>query len=226
MNDTNVAVGVSGGMKVSGILSVPDAGLKDTGVILAHGAGNDMNHPMLSFLAEGLADAGYLALRFNFVYREMGKKGPDNQELLSLAWKGACRFMAEHAEYRPKHIAAAGKSLGARIAAQLAAQGTLCAERLIFLGYPLHAPGRKDLPRDAHLYQIAIPMLFFAGTRDPFCDLELLRQVLPKLNAPWELEVFEGADHSFKVPKSFAIDPSEIYEQILCRTIEWLEARS
>ena len=66
---------------------------RDAGVILAHGAGNDMNHPMLSFLAEGLANEGYIALRFNFVYREMGKKAPDNQELLYLAWKGAYRFL-------------------------------------------------------------------------------------------------------------------------------------
>jgi len=223
MKDEQVSIPVVDGVKVSGIFSIPDSGAKDTGVILAHGAGNDMSHPMLSFLAEGLADEGYPALRFNFLYREMGKKAPDGQDMLYLAWQSAYRFFAGHPQYRPKHIAAAGKSLGGRIASQLAAEGMLGVERLIFLGYPLHAPGRKDRPRDGHLYKIEAPMFFFAGTKDRFCDLQLLKQVLSKLSAPWELEVIEGGDHSFHVPKSYATDPTEIYEQILCRTVEWLK---
>jgi len=65
-------------------------------------------------------------------------------------------------------------------------------------------------------------MLFFARTRDQLCDLQLLRQVLSKLIASWELEVIEGGDHPFHVPKSRPIDPSEIYELVVCRTVEWL----
>ncbi len=117
---------------------------------------------------------------------------------------------------------AAGKSLGGRIASQMVSEKKLPVERLIFLGYPLHAPGKKDSVRDGHLYEIPIPMLFFAGTRDQLCDLQLLRQVLSKLIAPWELELIEGGDHSFHVPKSYATDPTEIYELIVCRTVEWL----
>jgi hypothetical protein len=104
----------------------------------------------------------------------------------------------------------------------MVAEKKLPVERLIFLGYPLHAPGKKDRVRDRHLYEIKIPMLFFTGTRDQLCDLQLLRQVLSKMNAPWELEVIEGGDHSFHVPKSYAINPIEICERILCRTFEWL----
>ncbi len=221
MRNEMVTIPITEAEKVSGILSIPDSGA-DTGIILAHGAGNDMNHPMLSFLADGLTKEGYLALRFNFLFREKGRQSPDSQDVLYSAWKGAYRFLAEHPEYRPKRIVAAGKSLGGRIASQLAADGMLAFERLVFLGYPLHAPGRKDRLRDSHLYKTATPMLFFAGTRDQLCDLQLLRQVLSKLTAPWELEVIEGADHSFHVPKSYAINPSEIYELIVCRTVEWL----
>ena len=222
MKNEQVSIPIAEGVSVSGIFSIPDSGAGDAGVILAHGAGNDMTNPMLSFLAEGLANEGHIALRFNFFYRETGKKAPDNQAMLYRAWQGAYRFFAEHPRHRPKHIAAAGKSLGGRIASQMAAEGILPAERFIFLGYPLHAPGKKDRPRDSHLYKIAAPMFFFAGTRDPFCDLQLLQQVLAKLGAPWELEIIEGGDHSFNVPKSYATDPTEIYEQILCRTVEWL----
>ncbi len=81
---------------------------------------------------------------------------------------------------------------------------------------------RRDSGTDI-FNEIPIPMLFFAGTRDQLCDLQLLRQVLSKLIAPWELEVIEGGDHSFHVPKSYPIDPSEIYELIVCRAVEWLK---
>jgi uncharacterized protein len=207
---------------VSGLLSIPDAEQNDTGVILAHGAGGDMNNPMLTFLAEGLANAGYLTLRFNFLYREKGKKIPDSQETLYRTWQGAYRFLAEHPGYRPKHIVAAGKSMGGRIASQMVAEKKLPVERLILLGYPLHAPGKKDRLRDGHLHAIPIPMLFFAGTRDQLCDLQLLKPVLSKMSAPWELEVIKGGDHSFHVPKSYSADPAEINELILGRIIEWL----
>jgi uncharacterized protein len=222
MKNEFIEVPISENEKVSGILSIPDGGRTDTGVILAHGAGGDMNSPMLAFLAEGLADAGYLVLRFNFLYREKGKKSPDSQEVLYRAWHGGYRALAEHPDYRPKHIVAAGKSMGGRIASQMAAEKILPVERLIFLGYPLHPAGKKDRLRDGHLYEIRVPMFFFAGTRDQLCDLQLLRQVLSRVSAPWELEVIEGGDHSFHVPKSYAIDPTEINEQILCRIIEWL----
>jgi len=222
MKEEPVTIPIAESRNVSGILSIPDAGPGDTGIILAHGAGNDMSHPMLASLAAGLAEAGYHVLRFNFHYREMGKKSPDNQNLLYLAWQGAYRFLARHPQYRPKHILAAGKSMGGRIASQLAAEGILAFDGLIFLGYPLHSPGRVDRLRDSHLYKITIPMFFFAGTRDRLCDLQLLRGVLSRLIAPWELEVIDGGDHSFNVPKSYPINPAEIYEQIVCRTVEWV----
>ena len=68
-------------------------------------------------------------------------------------------------------------------------------------------------------------MLFFAGTRDSLCDLQLLRQVLARVEAPRELEIIQGGDHSFNVPKSYAIDPTKVYEQILRKTVEWYLAK-
>jgi hypothetical protein len=40
--------------------------------------------------------------------------------------------------------------------------------------------------------------------------------------APWEEEVIEGGAQSFHVPKSYATDPTKIYEQIVCRTLDRL----
>jgi len=206
---------------VSGVLTVPGKTVKN-GLILAHGAGNDMHQPMIVFLAEKLAQAGYLTLRFNFLYKQEGKTAPDRPEKLYQAWKAAHHFLREHPRCPPAPIIAAGKSMGGRIVSQMVAEGQLEAGRLIFLGYPLHPPGRKERLRDRHLSAIRIPMHFFAGTRDPLCDLELLRKVLSHLDAPWQLEVIEGADHSFKVPKTAGISPDEIYQRITEKILQQL----
>jgi len=52
---------------------------------------------------------------------------------------------------------------------------------LIFLGYPLHPPGKQDQLRDQHLYQINLPMLFISGTKDTFADRHLLQTVVGKV---------------------------------------------
>jgi uncharacterized protein len=72
------------------------------------------------------------------------------------------------------------------------------------------------------LYDIRIPMLFFVGTRDQLCDLELLDNVLSRLSAPWQLEVIEGGDHSFNVPKAMRTNSEETYARILDNTLQWL----
>ena len=210
--------------KVSGVVSVPQgyqAGVTPS-VILAHGAGNDMENPLIVFLSQGLCNAGYLTLRFNFPYKEKGRKAPDSQKKLVQTWQSVCYFLKKDPEICADQLVAAGKSMGGRVASQMAADGVLVADYLIFLGYPLHSPGKKHPLRDAHLYQIQIPMFFIAGSRDTLCDLALLRGVLSRLDAPWTLEVVAGGDHSFGVPKFARISPEQIYDQILKKTVEWL----
>ena len=70
---------------------------------------------------------------------------------------------------------------------------------LVFLGYPLHPPGKPDRIRDEHLYEIRIPMLFVQGTGDPFAQTELLLGVLKKLGKRATFHPIEGGDHSFNV---------------------------
>jgi predicted alpha/beta-hydrolase family hydrolase len=224
MKNESVIIPLADGESVSGILSVPEDFKKKegTGVIIAHGAGKDMSHPLLEFFADGLAQAGYLAMRFNFPYKEKGKKAPDPKGKLEKTWISAVEFFRNQSNYLPKRIIAAGKSMGGRIASQLIAEGKLPVEGLVLLGYPLHPPGRKDKLRDAHLADIKIPMLYFSGTRDPLCDLALLENVLKKLDVDWDLDIIEGGDHSFKLPKSLTIPEREIFSRLVKRTISWL----
>jgi hypothetical protein len=107
------------------------------GIILAHRAGNDMENPLLVYLAEGLARAGIVALRFNFPYKDAGRTAPDKPEILEATWQAAFDFLSHHPQYRPAFIVAAGKSMGGRIASQAAAAGRLPVRGLLFYGYPL-----------------------------------------------------------------------------------------
>ena len=93
-----------------------------------------------------------------------------------------------------------GKSMGGRIASQAAAASALPIAGLVYLGYPLHPPGKPDQPRDRHLPDIKSPMLFVQGTRDAFGTSDEIRALLPRLNAGTVLHEIVGGDHSFKVP--------------------------
>jgi uncharacterized protein len=214
---------VQGVEKTSGILLAPAVNPSKTGLVIAHGAGNDMNTPLVSTFSEGLSQAGYPTLRFNFLYREQGRRNPDRVEVLARTWLAAYRFLVESSGLDIRDVIGAGKSLGGRIAAQIVADGLLPVGRLVFLGYPLHSPGDASKLRDEHLRRIQIPMLFFAGTRDALCNLERLKAVLGSLRTDWELSTVDGGDHSFHVPKTMGLDETEIVRRIVEKTLEWLQ---
>ena len=89
--------------------------------------------------------------------------------------------------------------MGGRIASHIASQGCEGMSGLIFLGYPLHPPGKPDQRRDAHLPAIAEPMLFVQGSRDPFGTTAEIAALLPTLSSA-TLHDVAGGDHSFKAP--------------------------
>src|SRR5919197_701099 len=100
-------------------------------------------------------------------------------------------------------MVAAARAMGGRIASQAAAERPLPISGLIFLGYPLHPPGKPTQRRDAHLPNIQVPMLFVQGSRDAFGAADEIRALLPRLAPSTELYELEGGDHSFKVPARF-----------------------
>ncbi len=225
MQSKQVTIEISEKESISAILFIPDRFESGTAVIVAHGAGNDMNNPLLVSFCEHLAQAGYLAVRFNFPYMEHGRKTPDRQPLLEKTWQKVLHFVKDQSGYSLQKIIVAGKSMGGRVAAEMLAKGSLTADGIIFLGYPLHPAGNKEKLKDAHLYRISCPMLFFEGTRDTLCDLDILNVVLKRLGPRAELEVIEGGDHSFNVPKRFSLTMQDVYEKIAARSIKWIREK-
>ena len=165
-------------------------------LVVANGAGVGMDHPFLAGFCRAMADEGIATARFNFHYMNSGRRSPDPEPSLRAAWMEAFTGVTAMADGLP--VLAGGKSLGGRIASMCVADG-MEAPGLVFLGYPLHPPGKPDRVRDEHLYRIRVPMLFLQGTRDPFADPAQLRPVLDKLGKRAEHVPIEGGDHSFKV---------------------------
>lgn len=209
-------ISVNPEVSVSSLWAVPTnyQSSTGTGLILAHGAGNDMSNPLLSFVHQHLAKRGVLSVKFNFPYKERGAKAPDRTPVLEATWRAAIAAVSEHAELAPARLFLGGKSMGGRIASHVAATGEACTG-LVFLGYPLHPPRSSKKLRADHLSRIECPMLFIQGTRDALCDLTLLRDVLQNLHGRATLHVIDGGDHSFRVPKRLARTELEIQQEIV-----------
>ena len=164
-------------------------------LVLAHGAGGDMNDAILAGIAKNLASDGTAVLRFNFPYREAGRRAPGAQTQSEACY----RAVADVARRPGVPLYLGGKSYGGRMASHIVADG-YAVDGLVFLSYPLHAPGRFDKLRDEHLRRIEVPMLFLQGTRDTFARPDLLDGVLATLATATHVPI-ENADHGLKVPR-------------------------
>lgn len=170
-------------------------GAKASALVVCHGAGSGMDHPFLAGFCEALADDGVSALRCNFPYIEAGRRSPGAPGPAIATVRAAVDAATARTGGHP--VFAGGKSYGGRMASMAAAEGMACAG-LVFLGYPLHPPGKPEQVRDEHLYGLQIPMLFLHGTKDPFATPEVLAPVLARLGARATDVPFEGAGHSLE----------------------------
>jgi uncharacterized protein len=216
---------VEAGIEVSSVWAFPDrcAAQPAPALILAHGAGSDMDHPFLSFVHQALAQRGISCVKFNFPYTEARRKAPDTPERLARTWRAVIKRV--RSELTPTVLFLGGKSMGGRIASQVVAAGEP-ASGLVFFGYPLHPAGRPEALRVKHLADINCPMLFIQGSRDRLCDLDSLKRVLPQLPASVTLHVIEEGDHSFRVPKRTGRTEQEIWNEIVETAGTWLSGRA
>ena len=196
--------------------------------ILAHGANNDLDFPLLAYLAVHLAETGRATVvRFNFPYVERGVTSPDPRAVLEETFMRVYGHVIEALIAPGTPVFVGGKSLGGRAAAELVSRRHegegLLAAGLVVLGYPLHAMGKRERLFTEPLRHIDIPSLFCIGTRDSLCDPELLRPVLAGLEHPGELYVVEGGDHSLHLPRSMGRQPEDSYPAVSREVAAFIE---
>lgn len=187
---------------------------------LGHGAGGSRRTAFLLRLAEALSGPRQVML-FNFPYTEAGRRLPDRPPVLEATVAAVARFARE--ELGAARLALGGKSMGGRIASQAVAAG-LAADGLVFLGYPLHPPGKPGTLRDRHLASVSAPMLFVQGTRDAFARWDLLEATLARLGERATLHAIHEGDHSFAVPKRGGRTPADAESEIAASVSGWLTA--
>jgi len=188
-----------------------------TTVVLAHGAGAGQDHPWMRRVVRAFEANGLSVVTFNFPYKDAGRSAPDRPAVLEAHFERVWKDAAKKAR---GPMIAAGKSMGGRIASQVAARAGFdpAPARLIFFGYPLHPPNQPAKRRDAHLPQITQPMLFLHGSKDPFGTPDEMRELTATLPTA-TLHLIDGGDHSLVVKRK---DAADSVERAVATALEWL----
>ena len=191
-------------------------------LILAHGAGAGQMSPFMTGFARGMVERHVTTATFDFPYMAAGRKLPDSAAVLESSWLRVLDAARSQLAGVPVFIG--GKSMGGRIASQVAAKDHPTVAGLVFLGYPLHPPGKPAQRRDAHLPDVREPMLFVQGSRDAFGTADEIRALLPRLTRADLLEV-AGGDHSFKISGRPGSKSADVMAAILDGVGRWISAQ-
>jgi len=183
----------------------------DRAVLLAHGAGADMNAAALTVTADALADAKIPSLRFDFPYRQAGRRAPDRPPALLASAREAAADLVKRSRVPLDRLVLGGRSMGGRICSMVAADEAdpVPALGLALLGYPLHPPGKPDRLRVEHFPRLTMPVLFVSGTRDAFATPDELQREAKKVKGAVSYSWIETGDHGFKPLKASGLSPAE-----------------
>lgn len=197
-----------------GEVSAVTEGSGAIGILLAHGAGTDQNHPSIAGLRGGLAAGGHTAMSFNYPYTERGSKSPDRPEKLLACHLAAAEKLTADVD----EVFLAGRSMGGRMGTYLVAEG-FPASGLILYAYPLHPAGKPERLRIEQFADISAPMLFFQGTKDALSRMELFEEhIAPLPNA--DVELLDGAGHG---PRGGGWNLESMTERYLTGSLVWID---
>jgi len=208
----------TGSGSVSAVLDMPPD--PEALFVLAHGAGAGMRHPFMEDLARCLCDEQVATLRYQFPYTERKSKRPDHRSVLIATVRSAVEAGRRVCPSLP--LIAGGKSMGGRMTSLAASEEPLLeVSGIVFVGFPLHPPGKPSIDRAAHLEEVRVSMLFLQGTRDKLADLSLLEPVCSRLGRRATLSVIEGGDHSFHMPKRSGRTDGDVLRELAGTIRKW-----
>lgn len=182
--------------------------------LFAPGAGAPSSNSWMRHWTDLLRAIG--AVRsFDYPYMSEGRKRPDPLPKLIAFHREVLR------QSRQSHggpVVLIGKSMGSRVGCHVALEEEVNA--VVCLGYPLCGGGDPRKMRDRVLRELATPILFVQGTRDPLCPLTLLDEVRAQMHAPNALHIIEGGDHSLNLTKGQLQAGGETQNDVDLRTLQ------
>jgi len=223
-NPSSVRIPLQTGAATTALVydAAAEIGVRAT-LVLGHGAGAGQQSGFMVEFARGLSGLGLEAVTFNFPYIEQRRRIPDRAPVLESCFRSVVEQLRNESRRAGRMMFIGGKSMGGRIATQIAAlDPDLPIAGLVLLGYPLHPPGRPAERRDKHLPAIRRPMLFVQGTRDPFGSPLELQPALEGLDPPPRVYPIDGGDHSFKLPRKDAAAQAAIHANVQQTIVSWI----
>ena len=195
-------------------------------MLLAHGAGSDMHAATLERVADAMAAAKIPCLRFNYPYRDAGKKSPDRAAVLDAATREAAAELARVTKLSPERLVLGGRSMGGRYCSLVVGDDAdpVPALGLLLLGYPLHAPGKADQPRVEHFPRLRVPCLFVSGTRDSLASQDALTAAVKAIKGPVTMHWLESADHGYRPKKSSGRTVEDVAAEVAAVSVEWVQS--
>jgi predicted alpha/beta-hydrolase family hydrolase len=192
-------------------------------LILAHGAGAGQRSAFIVRFGGGLAALGIDVITFDFPYITQKRRIPDPGPALEACYRAVMKTARAETDAARRFLFIGGKSMGGRIATQVAAADRDLVAGLVLLGYPLHPPGRPGQLRAAHLPAIGRPMLFVQGSRDNFGTPSELNPILAQLSPQPTLHVVPGGDHSLKASRDPQVQ-SAVYDDVQRTIVRWMQS--
>src|SRR6185295_18461974 len=105
MEPEKLIVSVNESDSVTALLyAAPKKGRTATTVILGHGAGAPQTHPFMRLFAAELAERGFDALTFNFLYMEQGRHVPDPKAKLEACYVAVIEAAQKHKSLKGNRI--------------------------------------------------------------------------------------------------------------------------
>jgi predicted alpha/beta-hydrolase family hydrolase len=148
-NSEALTIPIAASAATTALVYRADSQRPEAALILAHGAGAGQRSSFMVAFAEALSAAGLDVVTFNFLYTEQKRRVPDRAPALEACYRAVIDGVRNELESARTFLAIGGKSMGGRIATQVAAADAgLPVDGLVLLGYPLHPPGKPALRRD------------------------------------------------------------------------------
>jgi uncharacterized protein len=192
-------------------------------LVLGHGAGAGQRSTFMVDFARAISALGVDVITFNFPYTEQRRRIPDRAPVLETCYRAVIASVHAQLPAAKRALFIGGKSMGGRIATQVAAaDSTLPIAGLVLLGYPLHPPGRPTERRDKHLTAVRRPMLFVQGARDAFGTPAELAPVLETIGPSASIHVVAGGDHSLKLARKNPAAQAAVYDDVQRTMVEWM----
>lgn len=176
--------------RIEGIAHLPAGAKHAPVVILCHPqpASSDMRDSLIALLARRLADAGLIALRFNFrgVGQSQGQQSDGRMEPLDLA--GAIDYALAQPGVDASKVCVVGHGFGAYIALLYAPYDPRI-RTVVAISLPMYRVS-SGLPK-----AFEGPKLFVTGEFDEICPLFKLEPFVEQLTGKRGIKVIVGARH-------------------------------